>query len=233
MTATTERRDCARQRSGDQAAYQDLPQSAVQDRADPDDRDGRCSSSSAARIWTIVYSFTDFARPAAPNSSSDFVGLDQYVRLFAVAALADLDREPRSSTASCRSSSRSSSASCWPCCMDQKIRFENTFRTIFLYPFALSFIVTGLVWQWMLNPDFGAAERRARPRLDELHLRPARTTAEMVIYALLIAGALAGHRPGHVPDAGGPARHRRGHLEGRRASTASRRGRPISSSSSR
>lgn len=39
--------------------------------------------------------------------------------------------------------------------MDQKIRFENTFRTIFLYPFALSFIVTGLVWQWLLNPEFG------------------------------------------------------------------------------
>ncbi|MGC4026774.1 MAG: sugar ABC transporter permease [Mesorhizobium sp.] len=39
--------------------------------------------------------------------------------------------------------------------MDQKIRFEDTFRTIFLYPFALSFIVTGLVWQWLLNPDFG------------------------------------------------------------------------------
>src|SRR3546814_9488884 len=39
--------------------------------------------------------------------------------------------------------------------MDQKIRFENVFRTIFLYPFALSFIVTGLVWQWILNPEFG------------------------------------------------------------------------------
>jgi glucose/mannose transport system permease protein len=39
--------------------------------------------------------------------------------------------------------------------MDQKIRFENTFRTIMLYPFALSFIVTGLIWQWILNPDFG------------------------------------------------------------------------------
>jgi glucose/mannose transport system permease protein len=39
--------------------------------------------------------------------------------------------------------------------MDQKIRFENTFRTIILYPFALSFIVTGLIWQWVLNPEFG------------------------------------------------------------------------------
>lgn len=39
--------------------------------------------------------------------------------------------------------------------LDQKIRFEDAFRTIFLFPFALSFVVTGLVWQWILNPDFG------------------------------------------------------------------------------
>eukprot|EP01041_Mallomonas_annulata_P039189 gene39189-biopygen30966 len=46
--------------------------------------------------------------------------------------------------------------------MDQKIRFENAFRTIFLYPFALSFIVTGLVWQWILNPDFGVQSLKSR-----------------------------------------------------------------------
>ncbi len=39
--------------------------------------------------------------------------------------------------------------------LDQKIRFENTFRTIYLYPYSMSFIVTGLVWQWMLNPGLG------------------------------------------------------------------------------
>jgi len=39
--------------------------------------------------------------------------------------------------------------------LDQKIRFENTFRTIFLYPYAMSFIVTGLAWQWILNPTLG------------------------------------------------------------------------------
>ena len=41
------------------------------------------------------------------------------------------------------------------CLLDQKIRFEGVFRTILLYPFALSFVVTGVVWQWILNPDFG------------------------------------------------------------------------------
>ena len=39
--------------------------------------------------------------------------------------------------------------------LDQKIRFADMFRTIFLYPFALVFIVTGLIWQWLSNPDFG------------------------------------------------------------------------------
>ena len=57
--------------------------------------------------------------------------------------------------------------------LDQKIRFEDAFRTIFLYPFALSFIVTGLVWQWILNPDFGIQHVVREPRLGELHLRPA------------------------------------------------------------
>jgi glucose/mannose transport system permease protein len=39
--------------------------------------------------------------------------------------------------------------------IDQKIRLEGVFRTIYLYPMALSFIATGTVWQWMLNPGHG------------------------------------------------------------------------------
>ncbi len=39
--------------------------------------------------------------------------------------------------------------------IDQRIRFESAFRTIFLYPYAMSFVVTGLVWQWFLNPGLG------------------------------------------------------------------------------
>jgi len=33
--------------------------------------------------------------------------------------------------------------------IDQKVRFESFWRTIFLYPLAVSFIVTGTVWQWL------------------------------------------------------------------------------------
>ncbi|MEY4428441.1 MAG: hypothetical protein RLZZ182_1130 [Pseudomonadota bacterium] len=39
--------------------------------------------------------------------------------------------------------------------LDQKIRAEGVLRTIYLYPMALSFIVTGAAWKWMLNPGLG------------------------------------------------------------------------------
>jgi len=39
--------------------------------------------------------------------------------------------------------------------IDQKIKGEGVLRTIFLYPYAMSFVATGLVWQWMLNPEVG------------------------------------------------------------------------------
>ncbi|MDR3493665.1 MAG: sugar ABC transporter permease [Ancalomicrobiaceae bacterium] len=39
--------------------------------------------------------------------------------------------------------------------LDQRIKGESLFRTIFLYPYAMSFVVTGLAWQWILNPSLG------------------------------------------------------------------------------
>ena len=39
--------------------------------------------------------------------------------------------------------------------VDQKIRAEGTFRSVFLYPMALSFIVTGTAWKWLLDPGVG------------------------------------------------------------------------------
>ena len=39
--------------------------------------------------------------------------------------------------------------------MDQRIRGETVFRTIFLFPIAISFVVTGTVWGWLLNPTIG------------------------------------------------------------------------------
>ncbi|MGP9803429.1 carbohydrate ABC transporter permease [Paracoccus sp. NSM] len=42
--------------------------------------------------------------------------------------------------------------------LDQKIRAEGVLRTIYLYPMALSLIVTGTAWKWILNPGLGVQE---------------------------------------------------------------------------
>ena len=39
--------------------------------------------------------------------------------------------------------------------LDQRIRREGAIRTIYLYPMALSMIVTGTAWKWLLNPGLG------------------------------------------------------------------------------
>lgn len=39
--------------------------------------------------------------------------------------------------------------------IDSRVRAESLFRTIMLYPLSLSFIVVGLVWQWILDPGLG------------------------------------------------------------------------------
>ncbi len=101
-------------------------------------------------LWTTFISFTN----SSFLPSYELVGFDQYVRLF---------MNPRWLNAM------------WNLvvfgvlfigiCMvvglvmaillDQNIRAEGAIRTIYLYPMALSFIVTGTVWKWLLNPTVG------------------------------------------------------------------------------
>ena len=90
-------------------------------------------------IWTVVYSFTN--SKLLPKMS--FVGFGQYERLW----------ETSRWIISIKNLMIYGSLSLiFTICigfllavlLDQKIRFEDTFRTIMLYPFALSFIVTGL-----------------------------------------------------------------------------------------
>ncbi|MGZ8295236.1 MAG: carbohydrate ABC transporter permease, partial [Telluria sp.] len=42
--------------------------------------------------------------------------------------------------------------------IDQNVSGEGVLRTVFLYPYAMSFVATGLVWQWMLAPDAGIGQ---------------------------------------------------------------------------
>ena len=101
-------------------------------------------------IWTIVYSFT--SSRLLPKWK--FVGFDQYERLWEtrrwIISIENLALYGFFSLIFTLVIGFTLAA-----LLDRKIRFENTFRSILLYPFALSFIVTGLTWQWILNPDFG------------------------------------------------------------------------------
>ena len=137
-------------------------------------------------IWTVVYSFTKSGLLPRLN----WVGLDQYERLWAtrkwLVAIENL--------------------AIYGVCMlvlvfvigfilaaliDQKIRFENTIRTIILYPYALSFVVTGLVWQWMLNPEFGVQSIVRDLGWDSFSFDPL-YNAKIAIYGVLIAGLWQG-----------------------------------------
>jgi glucose/mannose transport system permease protein len=39
--------------------------------------------------------------------------------------------------------------------LDQNIKGESIFRTIYIFPFAVSAIVTGVAWRWVMRPDAG------------------------------------------------------------------------------
>ena len=75
--------------------------------------------------------------------------------------------------------------------LDRKIRGEAVFRTIFLYPFALSFIITGLAWQWLLNPDFGIQANIRALGWESFSFDPL-NNPDLVIYGILIAGVWQG-----------------------------------------
>lgn len=70
--------------------------------------------------------------------------------------------------------------------LDQKIRAEGALRAVYLYPMALSFIVTGAAWKWMLNPGLGLEKMMhdfgfTHFTFDWL------VTADMAIYTVVIA----------------------------------------------
>jgi len=72
--------------------------------------------------------------------------------------------------------------------LDQRIRAEGFLRSIYLYPMALSFIVTGTAWRWILNPGLGF-EHLVRQLGFEHFTFDWIVTPGMSIYAVVIAGA--------------------------------------------
>ncbi|MBF0279824.1 MAG: sugar ABC transporter permease [SAR324 cluster bacterium] len=75
--------------------------------------------------------------------------------------------------------------------MDQRIKQEGLFRTIFLYPFAMSLVVTGLVWQWVLDPNLGVQSAMANWGFEWFKFAPL-VNPETAIYGVIIAGVWQG-----------------------------------------
>lgn len=137
-------------------------------------------------IWTVVYSFT--SSKLLPRL--DFVGLEQYERLWSTRRWL-ISIENLAIYGVCSLVFSLLIGFLLAALLDQKIRFENTFRTILLYPFALSFVVTGLVWQWLLNPEFGIQNVVRSLGFENFSFDPL-YNADWVIYGVLIAGLWQG-----------------------------------------
>lgn len=137
-------------------------------------------------LWTITYSFT--GSRMLPRTR--WVGFDQYERLW------DTDRwivsiKNLAIYGGCSLVLTLVLGFALAACLDRKIRFESAFRTIFLYPFALSFVVTGLVWQWILNPDFGLQSVVQSWGWQSFNFDPL-NDPNTVMFGLLIAGIWQG-----------------------------------------
>ena len=137
-------------------------------------------------LWTVVYSFT--GSRLLPNTR--WVGLDQYDRLWSSRKWL-VSIENLALYGFCSVVGTLVLAFVLAALLDRKIRFEDTFRTIFLYPFALSFIVTGLIWQWLLNPDLGFQNVVRGLGWESFTFNPL-NNPDLVMFGLLFAGLWQG-----------------------------------------
>jgi glucose/mannose transport system permease protein len=104
-------------------------------------------------IWTVGISFTDSRMLPVAR----FIGVNQYIRLFATERwLTSVQNMVIFGILMIGISLLLGFL--LAVALDQRIRAEGLLRTIILYPYAMSFIVTGLVWQWVLNPTLGIQE---------------------------------------------------------------------------
>jgi glucose/mannose transport system permease protein len=143
--------------------------------------------------WTVLFSFTNVRilplfTPA--EFINGFVGLAQYERLFNTArwwiALKNVVIYGILGV-----TISMSLGFLLAVLMDQKIRAEGVFRTLYLYPFALSFIVTGHVWAWIMSPEYGL-QKAVRGLGWESFSFGWIADRDMVIYAVVIAGVWQG-----------------------------------------
>lgn len=136
--------------------------------------------------WTVVHSFTN----SRLLPRLEFVGFEQYERLWSTArwvvSIQNLALYGFLSMILSLVIGFTLAA-----LLDRKIRFEGAFRSIFLYPFALSFVVTGVAWQWILNPDFGLQNLVRDWGWTSFTFNPL-NDPDTVMFGLLIAGIWQG-----------------------------------------
>jgi glucose/mannose transport system permease protein len=109
-------------------------------------------------LWTGYTSMTDSnALQQLRREPAEFIGFENYTNLFAGA----LNSRFRMDMVNTVFFTLLFIATCLglglglAILLDQKIKGESIFRTIFLFPMALSFVVTGVVWKWLFNPTSG------------------------------------------------------------------------------
>ncbi|MEO6014990.1 MAG: sugar ABC transporter permease [Devosia sp.] len=137
-------------------------------------------------LWTGFYSFTN----AKTFPQGDFVGWAQYARLFKTSRwLVSVNNIILYGSLSLVFTFVIGFL--LAVLMDQKIRLEGAFRTIFLYPFALSFIVTGHVWAWIMNPILGLQHAVRQLGFTDFTFDWL-ADRHMVMYGILIAGLWQG-----------------------------------------
>jgi glucose/mannose transport system permease protein len=134
-------------------------------------------------LWTAWLSFTE----SRILPRYDFAGLVQYIALFANerwwTALKNLGIFGTLFIGLCLVTGLLLAI-----LLDQRIRAEGFLRAIYLYPMALSFIVTGTAWRWILNPGLGF-EHLVRQLGFEHFEFPLIVEPKTSIYAVVIAGA--------------------------------------------
>jgi glucose/mannose transport system permease protein len=112
-------------------------------------------------VFTYLGTMVWTARVSLSNShtfpSNDFAGLTQYVRLFHndrwLMSLQNIVIYGACFIVACMVIGLLLAIF-----IDQRVVAEGALRTVFLYPYAMSFVATGLVWQWILNPSLGAQQ---------------------------------------------------------------------------
>lgn len=104
-------------------------------------------------LWSLRVSFSS----SRTFPADDYVGFAQYARLFAnerwLQSLHNLAIYGVLFVATCLILGFLLAA-----LIDRQVRCESALRTAFLYPYAMSFVATGVVWQWLLNPALGIQE---------------------------------------------------------------------------